>query len=382
MNIKLIELKTGEKILKKKVLLVSCEGLGNGGVQAVLMSIVRNLSYKYIFDIVLFTDVKGYYEEEFKSYGGSVIRIPFYRGRNQIFRKIDYLQREKHIYKGMLECIDEFGPYCAIHCNNYFESAPCLQAAKEKNIPVRIAHVHAVIQSVNCVVDYYRKKYLKKILKYATHKIGCSKVACDSFFGKNIEAEIILNPYNDKRFTLTNYKSLKSKNLTITQIGTFCANKNQIFSIRIMKHILKKVPNAQLNLVGSDSVGYKSKMEKEIKRLQLESAIKIYSHDADTPKLLSQSHIALMPSLFEGFGIVVIEAQAMGVHCFASDSLPTLTNTGGCTYLPLSSGEELWANEIINWYQKNKYKPQLYDCSKFTEEAIIVKYNQMYENKN
>lgn len=38
-----------------KILAVSCEGLGNGGVQNIIMNIARNLHDSYIFDIVLFT---------------------------------------------------------------------------------------------------------------------------------------------------------------------------------------------------------------------------------------------------------------------------------------------------------------------------------------
>ena len=49
-----------------KVLLVSCEGLGRGGVQSVIMSIVKGLSDKFIFDIVLFTSEKRYYDDEFE----------------------------------------------------------------------------------------------------------------------------------------------------------------------------------------------------------------------------------------------------------------------------------------------------------------------------
>ena len=51
----------------KRVLMVSCEGLGNGGVQAVIMSIVRNLKNKYIFDILLFTDERRFYDNEFET---------------------------------------------------------------------------------------------------------------------------------------------------------------------------------------------------------------------------------------------------------------------------------------------------------------------------
>ena len=74
----------------KRILLVSCEGLGNGGVQAVIMSIVRNLHKEYLFDILLFTSEKRYYDEEFLTYGGQIFRIPRYEGKNQFRKKIYY----------------------------------------------------------------------------------------------------------------------------------------------------------------------------------------------------------------------------------------------------------------------------------------------------
>ena len=44
--------------MKKRVLMVSCEGLGNGGVQAIMMGIVRNLYTECHFDMLLFTSEK------------------------------------------------------------------------------------------------------------------------------------------------------------------------------------------------------------------------------------------------------------------------------------------------------------------------------------
>ena len=65
--------------------------------------------------------------------------------------------------------------------------------------------------------------------------------------------------------------------------------------------------------------------------------------DADMPKLLSQSSGFLFPSLHEGFGIVLIEAQAMGVKCYASDTVPRATDCGCVIYLPLKDGAKVWA---------------------------------------
>ena len=54
----------------KKILLVSSGGFEKGGVQAVIMAVVRTMSDEYVFDIVLLSNEIGCYEEEFCKYGG------------------------------------------------------------------------------------------------------------------------------------------------------------------------------------------------------------------------------------------------------------------------------------------------------------------------
>ena len=368
--------------MKKKVLMISCKGLGNGGVQAVIMGIVRRLSYKYTFDIVLFTDDKGYYEDEFLKYGGKIYRITSNNNGNIIRKKIVNAFFSKQLYKEILNIIKLNGPYCAIHCNNYYESAFCLLAATKCGIPVRIAHVHDIMHHSNFIIELYRRKRLKIINQYATHKIGCSEAACISMFGTNSGAKVMMNAYNNHRFDPLRFTNSKSENLTLIQIGNFSHKKNQLFSIHVFYELLKKYPSAKLWFVGFDVEGYKDKMEMEIQRLNLKNNVELLPHDADTPSLLSKAHIALVPSLFEGFGIVAVESQAMGVHCFASDALPKSTDAGGCTYLALSLGVDEWAKQIDLWYQTNKDIAQKYDCSRYKEETIIEEYDCMYDGKN
>ena len=99
----------------RKVLIVSCDGLGNGGVQSVIMSIVRNLHHDFIFDILLFTSETRYYDHEFETYGGKIIRIPKYEGKSRIRRKVDYYIRGKHVYQQTKQMLIDYGPYDAIH---------------------------------------------------------------------------------------------------------------------------------------------------------------------------------------------------------------------------------------------------------------------------
>ena len=132
----------------KRVLLVSCGGLGNGGVQAIMMGIVRHLSKQYIFDALLFTSEKRFYDDEFLSYGGKIHRIPHYEGNCPILRKVDTYLRDFFIYQ---KCIKIFKQekYDIIHCNKEFESAPILKAAQHIGIPLRICHSHVINQECN-----------------------------------------------------------------------------------------------------------------------------------------------------------------------------------------------------------------------------------------
>lgn len=365
--------------MKKKILLVSCGGLGRGGVQAVMMGIVRNLSRKYTFDIVLFTEEKRGYEEEFLSFGGKIFRFPVYAGSNQILRKSDFFLRKWRMYKQVKQCIQENGLYCAIHCNNYLESAYCLKAAYECGVPVRISHIHGMVSALPAVltmVDNMERTFIKR---YANYRIACSANAYISAFGIESEPDVVVNAYNEKRFHKAAYSCKKPDHLTITQVGYFCPNKNQLFSLNIISIIKKMDMGVRLNLVGFDVGGYKAELEYTIEKYGLRDNVSFFPSDADIPALLSESHIALIPSHSEGFGIVAIEAQAMGVHVFASDALPKTTDAGGCTYLPLALGAQAWADVIMRWYGENKDIPQNYDCSAFEESKIMEKYEQIYE---
>ena len=122
--------------------MVSCEGLGNGGVQAVMMNIVRNLHREYLFDALLFTSEKRYYDDQFSSYGGNIHRIPRYEGSNKYRKKADYYIRGYKLYKDVKRLLIENGPYDVVHCNDEFESALIVKAAAECGVPVRITHTY------------------------------------------------------------------------------------------------------------------------------------------------------------------------------------------------------------------------------------------------
>ncbi|RKW56663.1 MAG: glycosyltransferase [Lachnospiraceae bacterium] len=365
----------------KRVLMVSCEGLGNGGVQAVMMNIIRNMHKEYLFDMLLFTSEKRHYDDEFLTYGGKIYRIPRYEGNNKLRKKIDYYIRGSNLYRGVRKLIKEEGPFDIVHCNAEFESAPIMKAASEFGIPIRITHTHIISKKNNCIATYLENHRKKVIDKYATKKIGCSLEACSSFFLDGTKATVINNTYDESRFNPKLYSYFEEDRLHIIQVGSFCTTKNQLFSVEVLYQIQKQIKNVHLSFVGFDMEGYEKLVKDKIKHLNLEKYVSFYPSDTNIPQLLAKSNAFIFPSLHEGFGIAIIEAQAMGVRCFASDGVPKVTNCGGVTFINLADGAKVWADKIIKAYRKYGNCKKGYDVSGYTMMNVISIYRELYEGK-
>lgn len=361
--------------------MVSCEGLGNGGVQAVMMNIIRNMYKEYLFDMLLFTSEKRYYDDEFLKYGGKIHRIPRYEGNNKIRKKLDYYIRGVNLYIGVKKLLKEEGPFDIIHCNAEFESAPIMKAASELGIPIRITHTHIISQKNNFVATCL-EKYRKKIIdKYTTKRVGCSVEACKSFFLDREGTFVINNTYDNSRFNPKLYKKSNEDRLHILQVGRFCNTKNQLFSLDVLYKIKKQVKNVHLSFVGFDMGGYEKLIKDKVTCLNLEEYVTFYPSDVDIPRLLSESTAFIFPSLHEGFGIALIEAQAMGVKCFASNGVPSSANCGGVTYIGLDEGPEVWADKIIEFYIKYGNCKNEYDVSNYATTNVMNTYRKLYEGK-
>src|SRR5260370_9245349 len=81
-----------------------------------------------------------------------------------------------------------------------------------------------------------------------------------------------------------------------------------------MKFVLQKVPSAKLVIVGNVDP---TELKKEVSRTDYAGSIQVLERlpnnwNAEKKVMLSRSHLLLIPSVREGYGIVVIEANACG----------------------------------------------------------------------
>lgn len=360
-----------------KILFVAQEGLNKGGVQTVIMSLVENLSCKYQIDIVLFTSEERYYDKIFESYGGRIYRIAFLDGRTKWAKRVNRILKSTVGYFLLKKIIRNNGPYKAIHCHNSIESVTALRVAKNCGIRNRINQVHVVFDD-SSLSGLKKAKYDKtkiQMAHLATASIGCSKMACESFFKGDYQ--IILNPYNEELFKQTETDTRKFDSPVIVQVGNLSGLKNQIFTLKVFNIILQKYPNAHLNFIGPDCGAYAS-LKAYIAENNMGHNVTFFAPDVNIPKIMQQSSCLVLPSLTESFGIVLVEAQAMGLKCFASDKVPQEANAGGCVYLPIGNTEGIWADAIESEFAISCGTHKKYDVSKFSSKLIAEQIDKLY----
>ncbi len=370
-----------------KVMHVSYEGLGNGGIQAVIMTICRN-NPDIMFDILLFTNERRHYDDEFENLGGNIYRINQQKKKKGLRRHLAYLIKFFKVFIGTYRLLNGHGPYDAIHCHNGLESASSLLAAKLCGVPLRIVHSHISEEKFSKanLMLYAHKIALKKMIQYtANYKIGCSKNSFNSLFSNKYlnrkNSFIIPNSIDLTKFKRNEMKS-NTGSIRILNVGRFSKNKNQIFIIELLPIIKQNFDNVEVRLIGSGET-YEREINDKANELNVEANVKILPPNTDVSEQLQQSDLFIFPSLNEGFGIVLLEAQAMGVPCLVSDTVPQEADCGLCKYLSLSQNKQIWANtaiEIIN--KKLKLELDAKKINMLDSKRYSTFFNQIYRGDN
>lgn len=360
---------------KRKILHISYGGLGSGGVASVIHSISESLKDYFDFHCVVFRK-KGSSEEQFAKYG-KVHRINCYN-QTGLRKLLDIIMRPFIMticcYK---ICKEE--KIDIIHCHNGYEEAYFLLGAKVAGVKNRIAHSHNTNSPISpSLLKKFSNIFHRFLInKLATVKIGCSQQACDDFF-HTTNTYVIYNAIDLNRFK---WQRNPHEGLCFLNVGRYCYQKNQSFVIDVFNEILKENSDAVLKLVG---FGEDEKfLRNKVHIMGLEKSVFfVDGRNADIPSVYSEADVMIFPSTFEGFGIVLIEAQATGCYVFASDVVPKATDIGLMTRLSLNKSKNEWAQIICDnmiKVREGKYEYIHDKLSKFDINIVSQQYKKLYD---
>lgn len=313
-----------------------------GGIESFVMNYYRNINRSMIqFDFINPYNKPLAYEKEMLSLGGKIYKLPDFHKNPILFRR---------------ELIRVMRNYEIVHVHilSAANLIP-LQVALKCNVKTIIAHSHNTLAE-GMIRNVLHKINYKRIRKYANVFLACSKKAGEWMFGNGISFEVMKNAINIDRYIYNQqYRIEYRKGFNIDEgsllygnIGRLNIQKNQLFLIDIFVEILRLQPNSYLCIIGGGEL--KQDIINRINKLRISDRVLMTGNREDVDKLYNAMDAIIMPSIFEGLPVTLVEAQANGLKCYVSNNrIPDESKIlDSMEFLDLSLGAKKWAERIVN----------------------------------
>ena len=359
--------------MKKRVAII-LHGLSSNGVETMfagLSALWDRERFELYYFLAVDPETKQYYEDQVIQNGCHVIHL----------HDLDGIRRLKWA-RTLRRALKEYGPFDVIHSNLSLLSGLNLMVAKAAGIPVRIAHVHTFPGKADSVAGRLYGTCMRLLLsRSVTVRLACSAEAGKAAFGSRpfqvIENGIELGGFLSAGSRRQNRKEKQGEHCFAT-VGRISKDKNPGFLLDVFNCIHRKIPDASLTWVGDGPL--RVQIESKAAEKGLQNAVRFLGIRKDVPQILEQCDYFLFPSLHEGFGNALIEAQAAGLACFASDVVPGITDCGGVRFLSLSLPTETWAEEIVRHIRSGQHmKPDQQKINRFDIQRMADELMHIYQ---
>lgn len=192
-----------------------------------------------------------------------------------------------------------------------------------------------------------KSKYTEKFMKTSRYIIINNAVECEKYdFNINVREELRTKIEAD------------FDTIVLGNVGRMDDQKNQVFLLDIVHEMKERGIKVKLVVVGD---GYKKKLITEkIKEMNLFEEVYLLGVRQDVNELYNMMDVFVLPSLYEGFPFVLIEAQLNGLPCIVSEAVSrTVDVTNNTIFLPLEKSNDKWIEAIETSKKKHLDKSQL-----------------------
>lgn len=318
-----------------------------GGVESFIMNYVRHMTGKGVVFHFLTYNARPAFGDEIEALGGKIIIIPG-RGKNPL-KCISAIKR--------VLAQTEYDAVWSNLC--YLSDILVLKYAKKAGVPVRVIHAHNNANMSGRINGYLHRYNRNRIGKIATDFWCCSDSAGEFFYPESIRSSekyrVIPNAVDTGKYAFDgSVRTEKRKELNledkfvIGNVGRLHFQKNHMFMLEIFQQICRVRQNVVLLLVGDGEL--RPQIEAKIDELGLRDKVLLLGRRNDVSELMCAMDVFLLPSLFEGFPVSLVEAQTSGLPCFTSKDRVTddAAVTDLLKFIKLSDAPEVWADAILN----------------------------------
>lgn len=292
--------------------------IGRNGVMNFLMNYYKRLDKSKIrFDFVYYFDTENSFEKEIIENGGKIYKI-----EKPSFKK-SFREQYKRIIKN--------NSYKIVHCHPIYLFFFIGKISKKNGVKHIIQHSHSSKYSNNFISSVRNKLLMVLFNKRITDFAACSEDALNLFpqkVKKQKKYTILTNAIEINKFIFNeeNRKQIRkefnisNKTKVIGHVGRFTPEKNHSVLLKIFQEYNKKNNDSILFLIGDGDT--KESMVDFAKKLKISDKVIFAGVRNDVEKILSAFDFFIFPSIYEGLGIVAIEAQANGLFTICSQGIP------------------------------------------------------------
>ncbi|MEA2012765.1 MAG: glycosyltransferase [Verrucomicrobiota bacterium] len=359
--------------MKKKKIAIICDDLTVGGFSSLQGTILPFLSGKINITVVcLFAKGEIGRELESKGFEVNCLKINKLNFLLKFVQLILFLRREK---------ID------IVHTNLFYAHAIGQLAAILAGVKKRIAQLHSIETGDKKKSSFFRYFFIGSVHTVISVSKAVKKSFEDYFPDFKGENFVIHNAIDLNRFK----SFLKEKEqidlnvvpgeFVIMSIGSLKWQKGYKFLIDAAEKLKNRKNKFFIVGDGPD----KDAIKKMIMEKKLENTVFLLGWRTDIADLLSRTDLFVLPSVSEGFGIVLLEAFAAGVPVIATNvgGIPEVTDGNSCAILVSPENSDILAKKIIllqedekmrHFLTKNAFKR----LGKFDPEKITEEYEKIF----
>ena len=350
-------------------------GMGSGGAESMIMNWYRNIDKTKIQFDFLIRSKENLYEKEIEALGGKVYYVSEFPQK--------YLSNFIQTWKFFKS---HQGEYNIIHVHgNALLYTNIFLIAKHFGVKNRIMHSHSTSTKSKLFLPLHliNKSRIKRL---ANFYLACSDDAGKWCF--NNRYDVIENGVNlemlcyDEESRIQIRKELGiDKELALCHVGRFLPVKNHKFIFEMFEDLNKEYPDVHLILVGTGPL--QQKYIDYVSDKPYFKNVHFLGVRQDVPKILFASDVFILPSVYEGVSIALIEAQASGLFCVASDNISKESKvTDNIEYLSIDNERtnlKKWINIIMDTHKINRLKANnKVKFSQYNIQNVVKKIEDIY----
>lgn len=319
-----------------------------GGISTVVLNYDRFIDRSAIhFDIALTVPQVGYNARKLEELGAKIHFLPLKSEGIGAFQRAleELLVKER---------------YDAVHVHESETCYVALQVAKKLGIRCRIAHSHTaspwegikgeIRRLSGCLLNYH----------YATHVIGCGRLAGERVFGKwnmrRPKALVLPNAIDTQKYAYDEAVRREVRQelgvegkYVLGMVGRLCKEKNYPFALELVSRLRQQLPECMLVIAGNGEE--EENIREKIRELGISNHVMLLGRRSDVQRLYQAFDVFLLPSFTEGFPVAAVEAMASGLPVLLSNVITRELEFGTAVrYLSLNRPGD-WLREIAAWRQ-------------------------------